>query len=166
MITKEQIKALKKCDYLGIRHSLGKTSLEICKREVRREGEGGKYTKGFEAVYVEVESLLDTHERNGSLETRRIENFDCWCSQDNYADSMCGTPVRLLSNILRAGDQIRIRWVRHNTCQVYEEVGFVADQCILEVFRRRRGSLESLGSIEFENYVGKDNSARMIRRNH
>jgi len=122
-ITKENIKALKSCEYLGIRYNSDSTG------DIRTQFECGTHNHGTDKPWG-----CEVFEVNHSLHCNKQEAPEqIFCSADNY--QFGSNPVALLANILKPGFEIVVEWRINNSSDWSERKGLVRDECQVIVYK-------------------------------
>lgn len=155
-ITKEVLKALKDCSYVGFRLDGRETSLEAVQRaDSKKHGPFARDISFHHPINTKIHDYSDIPARNAS--------FKGWSDQENWGAE--ANQVQSLKNILKVGDCIVARWVVSNLSDMLKEKNLFCDELYIEIYRPIKNSenWKIIGAILWESNVSQYNETRIIR---
>lgn len=156
-ITKEVLKALKDCSYVGFRLNGRETVLEAVQRaDFKKHGPFARDILFQHEVETNIQDYSDIPVRDAM--------YKGWSDQENWSASQ-PNQVQALRNLLKVGDCIVARWVVNNLSDMLRKKSLFCDELYIEIYRPIKNSenWKIIGAILWESNVSQHNETRIIR---
>jgi hypothetical protein len=152
-ITAEELKGFRKADDVCLRHSGGKATIEAWRRG------GSRPLDAIGGCYLRLAVGAEFSQHGPDKVEDPAGSASCFASVSNYEDSA----IRSALAFVRAGDRLRLLWVRDNNNKWTEEAGLHRDEVHLVVLRDLKGKTERY-VFPLDDSTCPDNASRLFRR--
>lgn len=156
VLTAQDVRALKHCDSLCFDHGMAHTGNDSG-GQIRALLRGDTSPTGYEQTHRIPAALsrVQDYERGDRV-------FDgTYTAFASINSAQFSGEARTLIRHLRVGSRFSFEWVRNNSSELTREAGLVVDQ--LRVHVQGKGA-KVADVFLMDVFVGRDNSARMVKR--